>query len=312
MTRHILLTGGTGYLGAHIARDLLSRGENITILTRPSSQRDTIDRILAEDVDQTALTLTVAPATRELAEWVMSIAPDAIIHTAASGGAVHTPADIPDLISANVTLGTTLLEAATLLRNKDGRARPMVYCGSFWQHASGTDALIANSLYAAAKSAFEVIAEYYRQSHDARVVGIKFFDIYGPKDSRKRVIDLLLDATFAETAQPFSKGEQIIAPIYVDDAVHAIMHVLSLLDTDHAGALTYAADGPLRLNLRELADLVADVTGCPPKVDWGALPYRDQQIFTPAQLPRPPGWAPKVSLRSGIEKLIAARANPRI
>lgn len=54
MTRHILLTGGTAYLGAHIARDLLSRGENITILTRPSSQRDTIDRILAEDVDQTA------------------------------------------------------------------------------------------------------------------------------------------------------------------------------------------------------------------------------------------------------------------
>lgn len=312
MTRHILLTGGTGYLGAHVARDLLSRGEKVTLLTRPNSQRVTLDRILDGDVDQTGLTLAVAPATSALAEWAVSIAPDAIIHTAASGGAVHTPSDIPDLISANVTLGTSLLEAATLLRNQDGRARPMVFCGSFWQHASGTDALIANSLYAASKSAFETIADYYRQRHDAHVLGIKFFDIYGPKDARKRVIDLLLDATIAETAQPFSKGEQVIAPIYIDDAVSAIIHALTLLEADHAGALTYAADGPSRLTLRDLADLVADVTGRPPKVDWGALPYRDQQIFTPAQLPRPPGWVPKVSLRSGLEKLIAARANPRI
>ncbi|MEO1189492.1 MAG: NAD(P)-dependent oxidoreductase [Pseudomonadota bacterium] len=312
MARHTFLSGGTGYLGAHIAKDLLARGERVTILTRPNRRYETLESIVGAATDQTNLTLAEAPEASQIAEWVASIGPDAIIHTAARGGAVHQPSDIPDLVAANITLGTCLLEAAMLLKKSDGRPRPVVFCGTFWQHASGTEELSANSLYAASKSAFEVVAEYYRNAFEARVMGIKLFDIYGPNDKRRRVIDLLLDATVAEHALPFSLGEQIIAPIYVDDAVDAVLHAMSLLDSDHQGALTYAADGPSRLNLRDLAGLIAELVGQAPRVEWGALPYRDQQIFTPAHLQRPPGWAPRTALRDGLRKLIAVRANPRI
>lgn len=307
MSELILLTGGTGFLGSHAARRALDRGAQIVMLRRSTSRDAQIDAVFEGRDWRSRIDCRIAPGPAALPAFVEEIAPDAVIHTAAMGGAVVDATEMPAIIETNVTIGSMLLEGLSRLKKTGSPSRPFIFCGSFWQHADGTPQYRANTFYAASKSAFEAFADYYRTTSGLRVLGLKFYDIYGANDLRNRAIDLLIDATTAEEPIPFTKGDQIIAPLAVEDAVDAIFRAIELAREREPDALTYAAAGAEQHSLREIADMIEAQCGRKPRIDWGRLPYRASQIFHPAEMPSLPGWTPKISIAGGIRNLLASR-----
>ena len=99
----VLVTGATGFVGAHTTTGLLNDGHVVGALVRVGSDRSQLDR-RAEILDHDG-------STEGLFELTRDFAPDAVVHLASKFVATHTPNDIDALIAANLRFGCKLLDA---------------------------------------------------------------------------------------------------------------------------------------------------------------------------------------------------------
>ncbi len=301
--KKVLITGATGYLGGFVLQASQNTDWEPFLLVRSISAQP----VSFYSSDARTPTFINAKKGAGLVKQIIKVAPDAIIHLAAYGRYNHKSEDITPMLDANLYLGTCLLEACYLLMEQDGRPRPFVYCGSYWQNAFSKQKPSPNSLYAATKNAFDAIVNHYANNCDVPTLGLKLYDIYGPHDKRKRIVNLILDSLSAEKAQPMSGGMQKLSLLSVHDAVDAIFKGLADLELCKAMEGTYGVPGSETYTLQEIAKIAETITGKSANINWGVYPYREKEIFEPVVLPSLPEWHPKVSLREGLIEMITAR-----
>jgi nucleoside-diphosphate-sugar epimerase len=218
----------------------------------------------------------------------------------------HCPPDrVGDLVDANVRFGTEFLEAAVA-----ARCPVFVSTGTFWQHGSGGDAYRPTCLYAATKQAFQDILAHYVDS-GLRAVTLKLFDVSGPDDPRRRIVDLLLDAQAGGAIVDLSPGWQELDLIHVDDVLRAYWRAAELLSQEPLPRPDYGVGTGERVRLRDLVQLVDELSGRRAAVRWGARPYRPREVMTPWRGPFLPGWRPQIGLNRGLQDLIEARRSER-
>jgi nucleoside-diphosphate-sugar epimerase len=212
----ILLTGATGYIGAHVLRAFIGAGEKTAVFVRPQS----VDQIDPEFAGSPRL-LTTAPH-EEILQFFQTHRIRAVVHLAAafpSGAGEQSPR----LIEANLLLGSRLLEAMAAVG-----CRNFINTGTFSQHGSGA-AFEPKTLYDATKQAFEDLLEYYVQAHGFRVVTLKLFDVYGPHDPRPKILELLSMAAASGKSLAVTKGEQLVNMVHVEDVAQAYLTALRSL-----------------------------------------------------------------------------------
>lgn len=295
--RTALITGATGFVGAHVTRRLLAEGWRVHVVARPESSL----ALLGE----AAPALTVhrhAGATEQLIDIVRQAQPQVVLHLAALFLARHTPADIEPLVRANVLFGAQLLEAMHL-----NQATRLVNAGTSWQHYENA-AYNPVNLYAATKQAFEALAVYYQQAGGLKMITLSLFDTYGPGDPRPKLFYLLQQA--ARTGQPLvmSPGEQLIDLVHVADVARAFAQAASLLTQPECPPFAeYAVTSGQPLPLKELVSRYEAALGHPLPVTWGARPYRDREVMRPWHTgPRLPGWHAIVPLEAGLAEIITS------
>jgi dTDP-glucose 4,6-dehydratase len=134
---------------------------------------------------------------------------------------------------------------------------------------------------------------------------VRIFNTYGPRLRAHdgRVVSNFIDqALRGEPLTVYGDGEQTRSFCYVDDEIRGF---LALLDSDVDGPVNIG--NPDEFTVRELADLVLEVTGSGSEVVYEDLPVDDPGKRRPdigratAEL----GWKPEVSLREGIERTVA-------
>lgn len=297
--RICLVTGATGYVGSRLVAKLLAEGWRVQALMRPESQRARLPRGRALSVHE------YDGGWESLARAAAS-GVDVAFHLAACAAYDIPPDRLREVIDADVTLGLHVLEALA----QHGGA--LVNAGSFWQRWTA-DEPTPNSVYAAAKEAFEVFVDYYARHRGVPAVTLRLADIYGPGDWRGKVFDQLFHAAQDRRALELSGGEQRLRPVYVDDAVAAFLT---------AAELVASGDGPPRQRifdvtaaegrtLREIVELYARLLDAPLKLEWGARPYRPSEIMEPVIGELLPGWRPEVELEAGLRQVMVSQREPR-
>lgn len=290
MSRRALLTGGTGFVGSHLARRLSMDGWEVHALLRPRSDPRRL-RAAAPEVRMHH----VGAETQAVVNAVSAAAPEICWHLAAYACGVHALPDVDPLIEANVAFGARLVEGLA-----HAHVPVLVNAGTFWQH-HGNETYSPTSLYAATKQAFEDIARYYTEIDAFRAVHLRLFDNYGPDDSRGKIVALLLQHARSGDALPMSPGEQLIDLVHINDVVEALLRAAAAAA---APSQTYqvATGNPLRL--RDLAKTVEAVTGRTLFIEWGARPYRRGEMMDPwTTAATLPGWSPHISLVDGLREL---------
>lgn len=286
VTGPILVTGASGFIGRHLCRVLAERGDEVVALLRRDS-----------DCPPQATPLRV-DANSDVAEVVENLSPSRCYHLATHFSvADDDPAEIDRLVEAN--LGLTAHLAAGLARVPD---TSLVAVGTVWQHVY-SEAFRPNSLYAATKQAALDILVHYTMNRGLRMSWVELGDTYGPDDPRPKLIPTLLRIAGTEEEIMLSPGEQLVDPLFVDDAVAGLIAAAgSLSAAEMPTPMACLADSPV--TLRQLVALVTEVIGVEPNVRWGARPYRPVEMFEPWRAgDRPPGWEPTTSLRDGLQKL---------
>jgi nucleoside-diphosphate-sugar epimerase len=290
----ILITGSNGFIGSCLTQKLLGQGTSIGLLNRTLPKTDQLNdrshtKAFCYDGSQESIKQALTESNCEV-----------VIHLASYFVPRHQPKDIESLVASNVLFSVQLLDGMAKLGIKK-----LINTGTYWQHYQNAD-YNPVSLYAATKQAFEDILLYYVNSGQIDAITLKLFDTYGAGDTRRKVLNLLIDAAMSRTELKLSPGEQKLNLVHVEDVAKAYEVALRLLIKRQGYQHScYGIAHKEVFSLREIASLVEKVTGRSILANWGALPYRDREVMMPWSEYTPlPGWQPSIKLHEGLERLI--------
>jgi nucleoside-diphosphate-sugar epimerase len=298
--QRVLLTGASGYLGGHVARQALAAGIELHELGR----RAGVDGASFHRAD-----LTDAAA---VARVVAEVRPDAVIHCAAAGVS-YGAMDFVAMLAVAVGGTQALYAACAALLHPPA----VVHVGTGYEYTASDlqvdeDAPIvpSASVYGAAKAASSAVAGGYAGS--LRIMLLRPFYIYGGDEALGRLGPMLIAKARAGERVALTAGEQQRDFLHVDDAARCIWTALAKAASAETSGLTVLNTGSgTAITLSHFfAVLAAELqrAGYPPDLALGALPYRsDQPMVSLPDITRllaTLDWRPRISLEQGIADLV--------
>jgi UDP-glucuronate 4-epimerase len=225
----ILLTGAAGFIGFHVAKALLERGDRVVGIDNLNDYYDVRlkEARLAELRAFSGFSFTkldVADRNGVLAITRRHKELRSVIHLAAQAGVRYSLENPYAYIDANVTGTLVMLEAA---RQIDGltavtyASSSSVYGGNQKQPFSVEDRIDRPvSLYAATKRSCELMAHTYAHLYGLPATGLRFFTVYGPWGRPDMAAYLFTRAILAgEPIKVFNEGRMARDFTYIDDIV---------------------------------------------------------------------------------------------
>ena len=174
------------------------------------------------------------------------------------------------------------------------------------QHYKGTEDFDPTCLYAATKQAFESIIDYYAVIGKVSAVTLKLFDVYGPEDTRKKIFQLLFQASMNNQLLKMSPGGQLLNFIYIDDVISAYVCGIDYLKKKkHIEHKKYFVGSENFYTLKDAVKLYQSILGENINVQWGGKPYRKREVMRPICGNKLPGWLPNTNLVEGLETMVA-------
>jgi UDP-glucose 4-epimerase len=300
--RRVLVTGGSGFIGAHLVRRLLDLDCDVVAQVRRQSDRwriaEVADSLELVQADLAALepdTLAAALAGVEV-----------VFHLAAAG--VHPAAeeDAPAIVQTNVVGTLRLLEAA-----RSAGVTRFVNCGSCFEYGPGADLdedapLLPVTEYGASKAAAGLLAHAFARRHGLPVVTLRPFTVYGPREAPHRLIPHVIRGALRDERIELTGGAQARDFVYVDDAVDAFIRAAVVAEAA-GGTFNVATGEPV--TVREVVLAILELTGSVGVPVFGGLGYRptDAPVLSgsPRRASEVLGWRASTPLAAGLQRTIA-------
>jgi UDP-glucuronate 4-epimerase len=316
MSKHLLVTGGAGFIGSHLTRRLLGRGDRVTVLDDfndfydPARKR----RNAAELAAHSGWRLVEGDIRDEALVERLFGQPDgergpfdAVIHLAARAG-VRPSLREPILYEDVNCIGTLrLLEAAR-------RHGPQTFIFGSSSSVYGINEKVPFSEddpvdlpispYATTKRTGELLCFNYAHLYGLRCSCLRFFTVYGPAQRPEMAIHKFTDLLARGQAVPmYGDGSTRRDYTYVDDIVDGIVAALDLQPQfeilNLGGAETTA--------LRDLVHMIASELAVEPRIDYlpeqpGDVPITYADVGKARRLL---GYSPRVPIREGIARFVS-------
>jgi UDP-glucose 4-epimerase len=249
VTRTILVTGGAGFIGSALVRQLIAAGDRVRVLDDLSmGSRHYLDAL---EVDFIEGSLADAALVRAAVAGA-----DGIVHLAARAGIVDSIANPHATFDVNVLQTVQLLEAARVSHVRRfvmassnavlGRAEP-----PFDEQAT------AHPLtpYGASKLAGEAYCQAYAASFGMAACALRFSNVYGPRSLHKKsvIAAWLRSIRDGRPIVVYGSGEQTRDFVYVDDIAVAIRSALDAEAAAVSGEVIQIGTGR-ETTVNELAD----------------------------------------------------------
>jgi nucleoside-diphosphate-sugar epimerase len=298
----IAVTGGNGFLGAHLLRRLSAMGSECCVFMRE------------EDSARRLKNLTPAPAIQNflqpgsLAQLVAEWKPDIVFHLGAASSTRR------DLDTFRTTLELNLLSTVKLFEALcQTTLRRLVHIGSCEEYGRTpvpfTESAAPDpvSPYSASKAAASSYARMFHNAFGLPVVVMRPSVLYGPGQDPVRLIPELITRLLRDQEVEVTEGKQTRDFLFVDDAVEALL--LAAVTPDVAGEIFNLGSGE-NVTVRRCAELIGELTGKRHLIRFGARAYSPSEIWEYApdisRARRGLGWQPRTTLIQGLTKTIAA------
>lgn len=306
---HILLTGGAGFIGSHLAEKLLSEGHQLTVIdnfdpfydksikeANLSSFRDSI-RFYSWDLSSDLIheQLKTIPV------------PNLIIHLAAKAGVRPSILNPQSYIRANVDATLNLLDYARLnsIQRFIFASSSSVYGINQKVPFAESDAINQSiSPYAASKIACEQLAHSYAHIYGMNITALRFFTVYGPRQRPDLAIHKFANMILADKPIPvYGDGSTARDYTYIDDIIQGVMGAVHV---DHAGFEVYNLGESKVISLRTLIRELELALGKKAIIDWQAMQPGDVPV-TFADISKARaflGYEPQTDLKTGLARFV--------
>jgi UDP-glucuronate 4-epimerase len=316
----IIVTGGAGFIGAHLCRRLLSRGDQVVAIDNfdsfydPAVKRRAADELCACDGFRLAEADLLDPAALDAALEAAGVEPggvDAIVHLAARAG-VRPSIEEPVLYTRVNVEGT--MQALELARRLKAPgfvfgSSSSVYGNQAQVPFSETDPVAAPiSPYAATKRAGELLCHTYAHLYGLGIVSLRFFTVYGPRQRPDLAIHKFTRMLSEGRPLPFfGDGSTRRDYTWVDDIVQGIEGAIAYA-VAHPGCFELVNLGESdTVTLARLVELLGQALGVEPELK--RLPPQPGDVErTCADISRARallGYAPATRIEEGISRFVA-------
>ena len=288
----VLVTGASGFIGAHVCQRLLACHARVHAVSREPH------RSHSEHLQWWQADLTDMAAVRGVFE---AVRPEIAFHLASYVvGARDLGVVIPTFYD-NLASTVHLLTAAT-----EARCRRIVLASSSEEPQNLNDATFPCSPYAAAKLASSMYGRMFYQLFQTPVVMPRIFMTYGPnqKDLQKLVPFVVIQLLRGE-APKLSSGRRKADWIYIDDVVEGLLR--AAVTPGLEGCIFDLGSGSLA-SVREIVEQIVEIVGGGTKPAFGALsdrPFEQERPANTSFLSNKLEYLPGTSLRQGLEATVA-------
>lgn len=312
MSSHVLITGGAGFIGSHLTRRLLDRGDRITVLDDfndfydPARKRanvapfvDRVDgsyRLVEGDIRDAAL------VDRLFADGGF----DAVVHLAARAG-VRPSLRQPILYEEVNCIGTLRLLEAARHHGPEvfvfGSSSSVYGINEKVPFAESDEVDKPISPYATTKRTGELLCYNYHHLYGLRTACLRFFTVYGPAQRPEMAIHKFTELLArGEPVPMFGDGTSRRDYTYIDDILDGVVAALDLAPdfeiVNLGGAETTA--------LKDLIHWIAEELAVEPRIEYlpaqpGDVPITYADV---AKAGRLLGYSPKVPIREGLRRFV--------
>jgi UDP-glucuronate decarboxylase len=310
-TKRILVTGGAGFLGSHLIDRLLERGDEVVCVDNlyTGSKRNVLHlhgnrsfEFIRHDVN-----------------FPLYIEVDEIYNLACPASPIHYQHDPVQTTKTSVHGAINLLGLAKRVKARIFQASTSEVYGdpaihpqpeSYW---GNVNPIGPRSCYDEGKRCAETLFFDYHRQHRLDIRVARIFNTYGPRmhaNDGRVVSNFVVQALRGTDITLYGDGQQTRSFCYVDDLVEGFLRFMALPGSsgDEPGF-----PGPINLGnpaeftIRELAEMVIDMTGSKSKLVFMPLPADDPRQRKPdiSLAQQHLQWQPAVALREGLGKTIA-------
>ncbi|NLE00795.1 MAG: SDR family oxidoreductase [Fibrobacter sp.] len=303
--RRILVTGGAGFIGSHLCERLLDQGDEIICLDNffTGSKNN-----IAHLRDNTAFELIrhdiVNPINLEV---------DHIYNLACPASPVHYQYNPVKTIKTSVMGAINMLGLAKRIKARILQASTSEVYGDPAEHPQresywgNVNSIGIRSCYDEGKRCAETLFFDYHRQNNVDIKVIRIFNTYGPRmhpNDGRVVSNFVVQALKGEDITIYGDGSQTRSFCYVDDLVSGI---IAMMQSSAGFCGPVNLGNPVEFTIRELAELVLNLTGSASKMIFKNLPEDDPVRRKPdISLAREKlSWEPSIPLRDGLVKTIA-------
>ncbi len=303
----VLITGGAGFLGSHLAERLLGQGHQVYCLDNFQSGRRANLAPLLRSNRLTIVTHDLVHPLPDLPRF------DEIYNLACPASPVHYQED-PVATMKVCSLGVlNMLERAARDNARVFHTSTSEIYGDpevHPQHESyhgNVNTIGPRSCYDEGKRFAETLLMEYAAQSGLNVRLVRIFNTYGPRmqpDDGRVVSNFIVQALRGEKITIYGDGSQTRSFCYVDDLIDGIQ-LLMAADDNASGPMNIGNPGEYTVG--ELATLIVKMVGSGSSIAYKPLPIDDPRRRRPdiSRAQALLGWSPKVDLVSGLEKTIS-------
>jgi nucleoside-diphosphate-sugar epimerase len=290
----VLVTGATGFLGSHLVRALVARGDRVVVLKRGRSDlariRDLVPRLALHDAE--------GGLDRLFAEHGDLAG---VLHTATCYGRNGEPDDV--VHEANTAFPLRLLQKAAA-------AHVPLFVHTDTCFSSGPLRYTYLKSYSLSKRQFTEWGEHFATRGDVCFVNVRLQHPYGPGDGPTKFVPAILRQLVDGVEElRLTPGEQKKDFVHVDDVVSALLLVLDRAGERMAPFQEYECGSGQAVSIRHFVETAHALVAPRTRLLFGALPYRDNEImYSCADVSAlvDLGWSPRCGLREGLERTLRA------
>lgn len=304
-SKKVLVSGGAGFIGSHLCRSLLARGDQVICVDNLfTGSRDNIAELLSNSNFEFIRHDVTFPLYLEV---------DQIYNLACPASPKHYQFDPVQTIKTSVVGAVNLLGLAKRVKARilqastsevygDPSIHPQVE--SYW---GNVNPIGPRSCYDEGKRCAETLFFDYHRQHNVQIKVARIFNTYGPymhPDDGRVVSNFIVQALTGQPITIFGDGRQTRSFCYVDDLVRGL---ISLMDSEADVIGPINIGNPTEFTMLKLAELIIEMTGSRSDIIYEPLPQDDPRQRQP-NIDRARDlldWSPNISLGEGLRKTIA-------
>ncbi len=305
MMKKILVTGGAGFLGSHLCEKLLQEGNEVICMDNffTGSKRNIV-KLLDNPYFELYRHDITMPANLEV---------DEIYNLACPASPVHYQYDPIKTVQTSVMgainmlglakrTGAKVLQASTSEVYGDPSVHPQPE--SYW---GNVNPIGIRSCYDEGKRCAETLFFDYHRQNGVRIKVVRIFNTYGPNmhpNDGRVVSNFIVQALKGKDITIYGDGSQTRSFCYCDDLIRGFIAMMATGD-DITGPINIGNPG--EFTIKQLAELVIDLTGAKSKLVYEPLPSDDPTQRRPVidKARDILGWEPTIPLREGLVRTIA-------
>ena len=303
--KRIMVTGGAGFLGSHLCERLIGAGHEVLCVDNfYTGRRRNVQSLISNPQFE---------LMRHDVTFPLFVEVDEIYNLACPASPIHYQFDPVQTTKTSVHGAINMLGLAKRTRAKIFQASTSEVYGDPAVHPQTEDywgnvnPIGPRSCYDEGKRCAETLFFDYWRQHQLRIKVARIFNTYGPRmhpNDGRVVSNFIMQALQGQDITLYGDGDQTRSFCYVDDLIEGFIRLMA---TDNAVTGPINLGNPREFTMRELAELVIELTGSKSAIVHHPLPQDDPRQRKPdiTQAKAVLDWQPVVPLEEGLSRTIA-------